>query len=294
MKKGLSAADSDCGEEANQMDNSIILTAADLLKEVRQSKPLIHQITNYVTVNDCANVTLAVGASPIMADAIEEAAAITAIASALVLNMGTLNQRTIESMLAAGKQANESGVPVVLDPVGVGASSFRNQAAEKILAQVKCSVIRGNISEIRFIAGQEAATKGVDASASDLEEGLQGGIDTAKSLADRLDCVIAITGAPDIISDSKRTLCIENGHKKLGSITGTGCMCTSLVGSFCGVTPDYLMAAVSGILCMGIAGEAAFENAGQKGNGSYHVALLDEISKLTPDTIHTRAKIYEA
>lgn len=276
------------------MNSSTLLAAASLLNEVRQSRPLIHHITNYVTVNDCANITLAIGASPIMADDIGEAAEITAISSALVLNIGTLNQRTIESMLAAGQQANESGIPVVFDPVGAGASRLRNQATEKILAQVRCSVIRGNISEIRYLEGTAASTKGVDASEADISGGVDSGMETARSLARKLGCTVAITGATDILSDGARTLCVGNGHKMLGSLTGTGCMCTSLIGSFCGSGSDYLIAAAAGILSMGIAGELAFEKAGQNGLGSFHAALIDEVGNLSAGTICGRAKLHEA
>lgn len=276
------------------MDNDLISNISGLLNTIRRTKPLVHHLTNYVTVNDCANITLAIGASPIMADDIEEAAEITAISSALVLNIGTLNTRTVESMLAAGQKANEMSVPVVFDPVGAGASKLRNQTVRMMLEQLKFSVIRGNMSEIRYLAGLHATTKGVDASETDLERSMQSGIDIASVLADKYNCTVAITGAIDIVSDGKRAFCIENGHKMLRSITGTGCMCTSLIGSFCGVTADYRMAAVAGLLCMGIAGEAAFENAGQKGNGSYRVAIIDEISKINSQTMHERAKVYEA
>lgn len=274
--------------------NNIVSNTLGLIDKIRETKPLVHHITNYVTVNDCANITLAIGASPIMADDIKEASEITAISQALVLNIGTLNERTIASMLTAGKKANELDIPVVLDPVGAGASELRNKTVSKLFEQIKFSVIRGNMSEIRFIAGLSATTKGVDASETDLESGAQNGIDTAKTLAVKLGCVIAVTGAIDIISNGKQTVCIENGHKMLGAITGTGCMCTSLIGSACGAASDYFAAAASGILYMGIAGEIAFENAGQNGNGSFHIAVIDEISKLNAETVHRRAKIYEA
>jgi len=276
------------------MNSHIISNIAGLIGTIRETGPLIHHITNYVTVNDCANITLAIGASPIMADDIEEAQEITAISQALVINIGTLNKRTIGSMIAAGKRANEINIPVVLDPVGAGASMLRNKTVSGLLEQIKFSVIRGNMSEIRFIAGLSATTKGVDASETDLEGGTPNGIDTAKALANKLGCVIAITGATDIISNGKQTTCIENGHKMLGAVTGTGCMCSSLIGSSCGAVSDYFLAAASGILYMGIAGEIAFEYAGQKGNGSFHTAVIDEISKLNAETVHRRAKIYEA
>mgnify|MGYP001300064731 CR=1 FL=1 len=276
------------------MENSLNSSIVELLGNVRRTKPLVHHITNYVTVNDCANATLAIGASPIMADDIEEAAEITAISSALVLNIGTLNKRTVESMIAAGKEANNRGIPVILDPVGAGASELRNETVRRLLAELRFSVIRGNMSEIRYIAGLRATTKGVDASEADLENSMQSGMDIARALANQYHCTIAITGATDIVSDGKSVFCVENGHPMLSSITGTGCMCTSLIGSFCGITTDYRMAAVAGLLCMGIAGENAYEAAGQQGNGSYRVAIIDEISKLSPETINRRASVYEA
>lgn len=274
--------------------DSIVPGASDLIRIIREKKPLVHHITNYVTVNDCANITLAVGASPIMSDAMEEVREIAAISGVLVLNIGTLNDRTINSMLAAGKKANELNIPVVLDPVGAGASVFRNQTVGELLEQIHFSVIRGNLSEIRYIAGLGGTTKGVDVSETDLRSGTQSGIDTAKTLAEKLCCVIAITGATDIISNGKHTVLIENGHKMLGAVTGTGCMCSSLIGTSCAATPDYFLAAVSGVLYMGIAGEIAFENTGQKGNGSFHISVIDEISKLDADTVRRRAKTYEA
>jgi hydroxyethylthiazole kinase len=274
--------------------NNIVSNATGLINNIREAKPLVHHITNYVTVNDCANITLAIGASPIMADDIEEVQEIIDISQSLVLNIGTLNNRTIDSMLAAGKKANERKIPVVLDPVGAGVSKLRNKTVNKLLEQINFSVIRGNMSEIRFIAGLSATTKGVDASETDLAVSAQNGVRIAKSLADKLGCVIAITGATDIISSGKQTVCIENGHKMLGAVTGTGCMCSSLIGSFCGASTDYFIAATSGILCMGIAGEIAFENVGQKGNGAFHMGIMDEISKLNAETLIRRANIYEA
>jgi len=269
---------------------------AALVERVREKKPLVHHITNYVTVNDCANITLAIGASPIMADALEEAADIAATASALVLNLGTLNERTIPSMLAAGRAANKAGVPVVLDPVGAGASKLRNETAARILNEVKISVLRGNISEIRFLAGLKSAAKGVDAS----EDDLQGSADAsagaiAKTLAARYHCVTAITGATDVVSDGKTVVCVENGHPMLANLTGTGCMCSSLIGSFCGAAPDApFEATIAALLTMGIAGEIAGEKAGQSGNGSFHTALHDAVSHMDAETLSGRAKIYEA
>lgn len=265
---------------------------AALIKAVRAKKPLVHHITNYVTAGDCANITLALGASPIMADAMEEAGDIARIASALVLNMGTLNARTVPAMLAAGKAANEAGVPVVFDPVGAGASAFRNETAARILAEVKPAVVRGNISEIRYLAGLASQTKGVDASEDDMRGDA---VAVAKGLAARLDCVVAITGAVDTVSDGAEVICVENGHPMLSVISGTGCMCSSLIGAFCGVAPKKpLEATVAALLCMGIAGEMAYERAGQAGNGSFHAAIHDCVSLLDAKAIAGRAKLYEA
>lgn len=263
---------------------------AQLLTLVRSQRPLVHHITNYVTVNDCANITLSIGASPIMADAIEEAGDMAAIASAVVLNIGTLNSRTIEAMLIAGKSANQNGIPVVFDPVGAGASKLRNEAAARILNEVKVAVVRGNLSEVRFIAGLSANTKGVDASEQD-------GGDTAeiaRNLAQRLGCVVAITGAVDTVSDGKRTMHIHNGHPALSGVTGTGCMCSSLIGSFCGAMPNQaLEGTVAALLCMGIAGELAYEKAGQVGNGSFHIGILDAISKMDANILEEKMKYHE-
>lgn len=275
------------------MKQDLMKQIGDILKSIRATKPLIHHITNYVTVNDCANITLAVGASPIMADDLGEAADITSISSALVLNMGTLNERTIESMLAAGKQANAIKIPVVFDPVGAGASELRNKTVERILREVKVSVLRGNMSEIRFLAGLHATTKGVDASDTDLQGGLEIGRSIAETTAKKYGCVVAITGPTDILSDGRRIIFLQNGTKLLSNVTGTGCMCTSLVGSFCGVSKDSLAAAAGGVLCMSLAGELAAEQAGETGNGSFHMAIFDAVSKMTAATMERRAKIEE-
>ena len=267
---------------------------ADLLNKVWENKPLVHHITNYVTVTDCANITLAVGASPVMADAIDEAADIAAISQAVVLNMGTLNERTIPSMIAAGKSANAKNIPVIFDPVGAGASKLRNDTAVNLTSQLKLSVIRGNISEIRFVAGLASETKGVDASSRDLADA-KSAIEVAKELARKLGCIVVISGEIDTVSDGYKTLYIENGHPMLGKLTGTGCMCSSLIGSFCGAAPEEpFAAAVAAMICMGVAGELAFESAGRYGNGSYHAALHDAVSRMNSETLSKMARFYEA
>ena len=264
----------------------------NLLGKLHETSPLVHHITNYVTVNDCANITLAIGASPVMADAIGEAADIAAISSAVVLNIGTLNERTIQSMLAAGKSANEKNIPVVFDPVGAGASDLRNKTTLQIIEEVKLSVIRGNISEIKFIAGLSFETKGVDASESDIIQTEDVG-QIAKNLSQKLNCVVVISGAIDIVSDGKKIISIENGHPLLSDITGTGCMCSSLIGAFCGASPDDIfLAAAAAMVSMGIAGEQAAEESGQYGNGSFRIALHDAISLLDTATFERMANYY--
>jgi hydroxyethylthiazole kinase len=276
------------------MEKKLVKQIANILETIRAEKPLIHHITNYVTVNDCANITLAIGASPIMADDPGEVEDIVSISSALVLNMGTLNERTIKSMLKAGKKANEKKVSVVFDPVGAGASELRNKTAKQILNEVKISVLRGNMSEIRFIAGLGATAKGVDASETDLQSGPEAGRSVAETVAKKYGCTAAVTGATDILSDGHQTILICNGTKLLSNVTGTGCMCTSLAGAFCGISHDSLLAAAGGVLCMGIAGEIAAEKAAEMGSGSFHTAIIDAVSKMTASTLEEKAKIHEA
>ena len=276
------------------MNKEIAENIGILLNKLKEKNPLVHNITNYVTVNDCANILLAIGASPIMADDLKECIDITSIASSLVINIGTLNERTIESMIASGKKANELNIPIVFDPVGAGASDFRNKTAKRILDEVKISVLRGNMSEIKFIAGLESETKGVDASKADLNSGNEESVNVAKVLAKKFNCTVAITGATDIVSDGERVAIIKNGTKMLSNITGTGCMTTALVGGYLGVCDnqnDYFAAAVAGIISMGICGEVAEEKAGHIGLGSFHMAIMDAISNLNKEIILSRSKI---
>lgn len=279
------------GEMERRYKMNITEQVSALISEVRSKVPLVHQITNYVTVNDCANITLAVGASPIMADDISEAADITSISSALVINIGTLNERTVASMLASGKRANELGIPVIFDPVGAGASKLRSDTTKTITNQIKLAVLRGNLSEISFVAGLKATTRGVDASAADSGNDA---VAVAREAARQLDCVVAVTGAVDVISDGRKTVTIQNGHKMLSRVTGTGCMATALVGAFAGATDDFLSAAAAGIASMGIAGEIAFEKAGGKGTGSFRSAIIDAVSLIDRELLKARAKINES
>lgn len=254
---------------------------------LKAKSPLIHHITNYVTVNDCANIVLAIGASPVMADDLEEVEEMVGFASALVLNIGTLNSRTIISMLAAGKCAKSRGIPIILDPVGVGATKLRTNTALKLINEVKPDIIRGNMSEIKVLAGLDVAIKGVDSLADEND-----GAKIAKKLADELKCIIAITGKTDIVSDGQHSCLINNGHKMLADVTGTGCMTTSLIGAFCGANPDKFTATVAGITSMGLAGEMAYNSLNPKeGIGTFRTRLFDNIYNLTPEMLASGGRV---
>jgi len=265
----------------------ILQSITENFLRIKDKKPLIHHITNYVTVNDCANITLAIGASPVMAEDIDEVEEMVSFAAALVLNMGTLNSRTIESMLAAGKKARQMGIPVIFDPVGVGATKLRRITADKIIREVCPSVIRGNMSEIKIIAGFQANIKGVDSVAS-VEDGEQ----VAQELSQKLAAVIAITGKRDIIASGEKIVRIDNGHPLLSQVTGTGCMATTLIGCFCGIADDCFTGAVAGIMTMGLAGELAQRSlqAGE-GIGTFRMRLFDAVSTMTPEIFMTAGKV---
>lgn len=269
---------------------------AAMFENVRKTCPLIHNITNYVTVNDCANVLLACGASPIMADDRREAEEITSICGGLNINIGTLNEHTIPSMFLAGKRANELGHPVVLDPVGAGASALRTRTALQLLEEVRFAVIRGNISEIKSLAGGSGTTKGVDADVADKvsEENLEEAAAFAKAFAARTGAVVAITGAIDIVADARRAYCIRNGHPMMASVTGTGCQLSALTAAFCTANPEYLLEAAAAAVCaMGLAGELAHSRlAGMEGNSSYRNYIIDAIYHMTPEQMEKGA-IYE-
>ena len=264
------------------------------LENVKEKTPLIHNITNYVTVNDCANIVLACGASPIMADDMEEVAEITTICAGLNINIGTLNSRTIESMLIAGKKANELNHPVVLDPVGAGASKLRTQTAIKLLNEVKLTVIRGNISEIKTLALGGGTTKGVDADVADkvTQENLDDVVAFAKAFAAKTGAVIAITGAIDIVADSNKAYCIYNGHPVMSSITGTGCQLSAMTAAFVTANPENpLEAAAAAVCAMGYAGEIAHSRLSEKdGNSSCRNYIIDAIYNMTPDMLEKGAK----
>ncbi len=267
-----------------------------MLENVRTHAPMIHNITNYVTVNDCANALIACGASPIMSDDIAEVEEITAVCNGLNINIGTLNSRTIVSMLAAGKRANALNHPVVLDPVGAGASKLRTETAQKLLTEVKFTAVRGNISEIKTLALGNGTTKGVDADVADkvTEENLDEMIQFAKTFAKKINAVVAITGAIDIVADRTRAYCIRNGHPMMSSITGTGCQLSALTAAFVSANQESPLEAVAAaVATMGVAGEIAYHRLEtMDGNATYRNYIIDALYHLTPEQLEKGA-MYE-
>ena len=255
------------------------------LRALRDRKPLVHQITNYVVMNETANATLALGALPVMAHAREEVEEMVALASALVLNIGTLSSQWVEAMLVAGKAANANGVPVVLDPVGAGATRYRTETARRILDEVRVTVLRANQGEMATLVGIQAEVRGV-------ESGAVGGepADLARVAARNLGLVASVTGVVDHVSDGDRVIAVANGHVLLAQVTGTGCMSSAITGCFVAVKQDAaLEAAAEALAAFGVAGEDAAD--GAKGPGSFHVGLYDALAGLDPDTLDSRARI---
>lgn len=275
-----------CKGEKNMFQNR--------LEAVKQKHPLIHCITNYVTVNDCANLVLACGASPIMADDKEEVEEITALCNGLTLNIGTLNSRTVASMLLAGKQANKLHHPVVLDPVGAGASRLRTETAQKLLQEVACTVIRGNLSEIKALAFGSGNTKGVDADISDTitENSLDETVAFAKAFARKTGAITAITGAIDVVANEKTAYCIRNGHPTMAFVTGTGCQLSAMSAAFVSANPEHSPEAVAAaVSAMGLAGEIAQQRMTEAdGNASYRNYIIDAIFRLTPEDLEKGAR----
>jgi hydroxyethylthiazole kinase len=251
---------------------------------IRERKPLVHQITNYVVMNETANATLALGALPVMAHAVQEVAEMASVASALVLNIGTLSDEWVEAMLIAGRAANAARVPIVLDPVGAGATAYRTQTSRQLLDELEIAVVRGNLAEIATLAGKQAQIRGVEA------VGGGGGPELAREAAAGLGCVVAVTGPVDHVSDGEAVHAVANGDELLATVTGTGCMSTATTGCFLGVrADDPLAAATEALVAFGVAGEDAAKHA--KGPGSFHVALYDALYALDPEKLDGRAKL---
>lgn len=264
------------------------------LKNVKEKTPLIHNITNYVTVNDVANALLACGGSPIMSDEPDDVKDITAICGGLNINIGTLNKRSIEAMFISGKKSKEIGNIVLLDPVGAGASKLRTETAVKIMNEIIPDIIRGNISEIKTLALGSGTTKGVDADAADTvtEENLDSMIEFAKSFSKKSGAVIAITGAIDLVADDKKCYVIRNGSPAMSRITGTGCMLSGIATAYAVANPDNITDAVAAAVClMGLAGERGVsEMKDGEGNSSLRNHIIDAIYNMDADMLTKGAK----
>jgi hydroxyethylthiazole kinase len=263
----------------------VSVSAGSTLRLIRERKPLVHQITNYVVMNETANATLALGALPVMAHAREEVEDMVALAGALVLNIGTLSPHWVEAMIAAGNAANAAGIPVVLDPVGAGATRYRTDTAKRILSELDVAVLRGNAGEVATLVGVDAEVRGVEsiAAADDAAE-------VARLAAKNLGLVASVTGVVDHVSDGERVLAVANGHELLATVTGTGCMSSAITGCFLAVKRGApLEAAAEALGAFGVAGEDAARDA--KGPGTFHVNLYDALAALDPNTLDDRARI---
>lgn len=262
-------------------------TICNDLNAVREKKPLIHSITNFVVMNETANAILCIGALPIMAHAVEEVQEMVGIASALALNIGTLTREWIYAMELAGKRANELGIPVILDPVGAGATTFRTESCKRLLKNVKISIVRGNVGEVATLAGIAAEVRGVESIGAAATP-----VEIAEQFAKIYGCTVAITGVVDVVSDGSRTAQISNGHAMLGKVVGTGCMSNVIVASFAAVGKDTFTAAVGGLTTFGIASEMAAKISGDK-PGTFHVELYNALYAVSAADIEARAKIKE-
>lgn len=258
--------------------------AASALTVLRDRRVLVHSITNYVVMNSTANVLLAAGASPVMAHACEEVEEMAGLAAAVVLNIGTLSPAWVEAMQRAGAAANRNGTPVILDPVGSGATRYRTDTARSLSRDVDLTVIRGNPSEILSVSGADTVTRGVDA-AHDVDQAAR----VAADLARRLGTVVAITGEVDLVTDGETTLQVTAGHPLMGRVTGTGCAATALVAAFCAAADDSVGAAAGALAYFGIAGERAAQQA--EGPGSFQVALYDALAGIEPHELASAARI---
>jgi hydroxyethylthiazole kinase len=257
------------------------------LRTIRERKPLVHNITNYVVMNETANATLALGALPVMAHAGDEVEDMARIASSLVLNIGTLSPHWVEAMLAAGGTATERGIPIVLDPVGAGATEYRTVTAHRLLADVGVTVLRGNAGEVATLVGAHAEVRGVESIVAGLEPA-----ELARTAARRLGVVASVTGPVDHVSDGNRVLAVANGHELLSTVTGTGCMSSALTGCFLAAKPgEPVEAAAEALAAFGVAAEDAAR--GAEGPGSFHARLYDGLYALDPGTLDERVRIEE-
>lgn len=265
------------------------------LENVYRVKPLVHSITNYVTANDVANVILACGGSPIMSDEPEDVEEITSICGGLNINLGTLHKTSIEAMLRAGRRSNALGHALLLDPVGVGASGLRTNTSARLLEELRFDVIRGNVSELKALALGSTSTRGVDADVADAvrEENLDRMVLFCKDYARRTGCIIAITGAIDLVADAERCYCIRNGRSEMGRITGTGCQLSGVMTAYITANPDNkLEAAAAAVALMGYAGEVAWSRMQEgDGNATYRSRIIDAVYNMTGEQLDAGARI---
>jgi hydroxyethylthiazole kinase len=260
------------------------IDAFGLLRKIRTQKPVIHHLTNWVTIYDCANIVKVLGASPVMAHAPEEVAQMTAIAGALVLNIGTLTVDFVEAMKLAARAANAKGIPVVLDACGAGATDLRDRKCFELLDEVRIDLIKGNSSEIARVSGDAVRTKGVDASR--VNRNLK---EVAGQLARQHRCTVVITGKEDIVTDGQRLYVVKNGHPLMGRVVGTGCMAASVIGTFAAVEPDLVLAAAAALVTFGLAAECAAREA--PGPGTFKERLYDCLFHLDRKTIDRMQKV---
>jgi hydroxyethylthiazole kinase len=256
------------------------------VQRIRAEAPLVHNITNYVVMNTTANALLSIGASPVMAHALEEVEEMVGIARALVLNIGTLSAHWIDAMVKAGRRAKEKGIPVILDPVGAGATRLRTQTAQRLLGETSPTVIRGNASEIRAVLYAESGTKGVDSTHSSEEA-----VDAARILSEHCHCVVSVSGATDLIVSDRSVIRVSNGHPLMPRVTGLGCTASALTGAFAAVNPSPFRAAAHAMAVMGIAGEIAAEQS--RAPGSFQTNFLDALYLLQETDIQRRLKMEE-
>ena len=262
----------------------LIEAARRALRTIRRDRPLVHNITNYVVMNSTANGLLALGASPVMAHAREEAAEMASLSGALVINIGTLSPAWIQAMFLAARAARARGIPVILDPVGAGATRLRTSTATRLMEEGHPDVLRGNASEIIALAGSAGGARGVDS-----RHAVAAAHHTAVDLAQNHHLTVAVTGPEDFVTDGRRVARIRNGHPLMARVTGTGCLSSAITGAFCAVEPDRFLASASALIVLGIAGEMAAE--GAPGPGSFAVRLLDALAAVSPNDIRSRARV---
>ena len=265
--------------------NQASVDVAGIIARVRSTRPLVHHITNFVTINGVANITLCVGGLPVMAHAKEEVEEMVEAASALVLNLGTLWPEQVEAMLLAGRRANQRNIPIVLDPVGVGATQLRTRSARRLLQELLITIVRGNAAEIASLAGVDAEISGVESVSVDGDTAV-----IAKQFATEQHCVAVITGAVDLVTDGVRLVRVANGHQMMSTVTGTGCMATAVIGACAAVEGDAVHAAAAALAAYGLAGQLAAERS--EGPGTLQVHLYDALAGLTVDRLRREARLF--